>query len=85
MAGGGAVGGVPRDPRAGVSRQDVLPVGDQRAMGRAAFRGRAGFSPGGFSIQNDETGDMLRYIADVSRTGVGTPRQTGFAGVHRRR
>lgn len=85
MAAGGIVGGVPRDPRAGRNVRLGLPGGDQRAMGRAAFKGRAGFSPGGFSIQNDETGDMLKYIADVSRTGEGTPRKTGFAGVHRRR
>lgn len=84
MGAGSIVGGVPGS-RAGANPRDVMPTGDQRAMGRKAFQPRAGFSPGGFSAQNDDTGDMLRYLADVSRTGSGTPRKTGFAGVQRRR
>lgn len=75
MAAGGIVGGIPRGG---------LASGDQRALGRRAYRSRAGFSPGGMSVQDDEVGAMLKYLADVGRTGEGTPRARGFAGIQRR-
>lgn len=61
-----------------------LPSGDQRAMGRKVYRNRAGFSPGGFTMQNDDQGEMLRYIADLGRTGTGVPPGRGFGRVRRR-
>lgn len=58
---------------------------DQRNLGRRAYQGRAGFSPGGFSIQNDDLGNFLRYVGEISRTGTGYPPSTsGFKGVIRR-
>lgn len=75
MASGGIVGGAPSGHPA---------PGDQRTLGRRAYKPRAGFSPGGVSIQDDDLGDWLKYVADVSRTGEGTPRTRGFQGVRRR-
>lgn len=75
MAVGSRVGAPP-------SRGD-LAGGEQRSLGRAAFARRAGFSPGGASIQNND-GDMLRYLADVGRGVSPQPRTRGFANVRRR-
>lgn len=75
--GSGALMGVP-------FQGGQMAPGDQRAMGRRLFKGRAGFSPGGFSIQNDDQGEMLRYLADISRTGTGVPPGRGFGRVRRR-
>jgi hypothetical protein len=64
-----------------------LAEGDQRAMGRKLFQrggGRGGFSPGGFSDQDGEEAEWLRYLADVSRGVTPKPRATGFRGVRRR-
>lgn len=58
--------------------------GDQRTLGRKSFQRRAGFSPGGVSLQDDEMEAYLRYIADVGRGVEPTPRARGFAGVRRR-
>ena len=79
----GAVMALPPEARGGLRDVERLAPGDQRAMGRAYFARRAGFSPGGASIQGDEA-EWLKYIADVGRGVPPKPRKSGFAGVQRR-
>lgn len=60
----------------------TLASGDQRSMGRRAYAPRAG--SGLMSVQNDDMGEWLKYLADVGR-GAPTPaRAGGFSGVRRR-
>lgn len=54
------------------------PRGDQRALGRKVFAG------GGPISRDPEEVAWLKYLADIARTGEGTPRARGFRSVERR-
>lgn len=57
-------------------------AGDQRTMGRAAYGPRAG--SGLMTVQNDDQGAWLKYLADVGRGNPTPARAGGFGGVRRR-
>lgn len=57
-------------------------TGDQRTMGRRAYAPRAG--SGLMSVQNDDMGEWLKYLADVGRGSPTPGRTNGFSGVRRR-
>jgi hypothetical protein len=80
-----AAGARGRTPPGSYFTRDAEPgrPADQRTRGREAYRLRAG--TGLMSVQDDEEGAWLKYLAELTRTGQATPRTEGFQRVRRGR